>query len=104
MQSLQVCPSIECHNEVCVPSKPGGADFIVTSAQVTIPSDETEACTDIPIIDDDLALEGDEVFEVDVVPPPFLIPPPPSNVFILDNDSEFMHESRVLPRFIITYV
>ena len=60
------------------------------TVQVTIPASESEGCADVPITDDDLALEPDEVFEVvlEDAPPGIPVSPDPSTVTILDDDSK----------------
>lgn len=55
---------------------------------ITIPSDETQVCVEIPVLDDDIALEGTEVFQVSLVTPTDVqnASPEPSRVLIIDND------------------
>ncbi len=46
-------------------------------------------CVDIPIIDDPLAMEGNETFRVSIFTPPDVPSEPgPSTVTITDNDGE----------------
>ena len=63
-------------------------DFDVASAEITIPQNQSEACADLPIRDDEIAMEGDEVFEVVLETPPGVptSSQDPSTVTILDND------------------
>lgn len=77
-----------CFNNYTVTSD--GEDFTgITAVPVTIPASGTMACTDIPIIDDDLALEEDESFGVTLDTPPGIpsSSPDASTVTIIDNDS-----------------
>ena len=64
------------------------------STLLTIQPEDTMACADIPIINDDLAMEGDETFEVIITPPPGVpADTTPSTVIITDNDSKFQLSS-----------
>ena len=65
-----------------------GADFIVTSASITIAANQTEACADLPVLDDEEAFEEVEIFEVVLETPPNVSSssPNPSRVFIIDDD------------------
>ena len=65
-----------------------GQDFDVASVEITIPPNQSEACADLPIRDDEIAMEGDEVFEVVLETPPGVptSSQDPSTVTILDND------------------
>ena len=57
---------------------------------ITIQSDQSEACINISIIDDHLAMEGDEAFQVTMITPPNVPSSPPDTamVIIKDNDSK----------------
>ena len=48
----------------------GGVDFIVETQTATFTAGSTEACVQFTVVDDALALEGDETFTVDFVAPP----------------------------------
>ena len=72
-----------------------GADFIGGEYRVQIPARTREQCTDIPVIDDSLAFEGDEVFVVkfDISQLPDGVEPGPSNtttVRVIDDDGKFL--------------
>ena len=58
---------------------------------ITIASDQNEGCAELPITDDNIALENDETFEVLLQTPPgvTLSSPSRSTVTILDNDGMF---------------
>ena len=57
---------------------------------MTIPPDMSQACADILIIDDELAMEGDEEFQVSVVPPTGIPTPPSSIIRIIDDDGTYV--------------
>ena len=64
-----------------------GEDFTAMTVQLTILASESEACADVPITDDELALEGDELFEITLTTPPDIpSSPDPSTVTIIDDD------------------
>jgi hypothetical protein len=73
-------------------SIPEGEDFTSSSATVVIPPDQTQGCADLPITDDELALEGDEEFMVSAtVEGGGLDPPtPPATVTIEDDDGMYV--------------
>ena len=75
-----------------------GEDFLSPNQQfVLIFAGATEACTDIEIIDD-IIVEGDEVFIVEVSSPFIPLPIDISSaiVTIIDDDSEFIIPQTVL--------
>ena len=62
------------------------------SFQVTIPADNSQGCVEVPVTDDDLAMEGDEVFQVTLGSPPAgvqLESDEPSMITIVDDDSKW---------------
>jgi hypothetical protein len=77
-----------------------GEDFASSSAMLTINSDATQACVNLPIPDDQIGMEGDEVFEV-VLETPEGVPstsPEPSMVIIVDDDGmPYLSESLLNP-------
>ena len=80
------------HNNVCcVPI--GGTDFIDEPRVVTIAAGDTEACTRFVVVNDSLALEGDETFVVDFEVPPGVQSGTPSTttVTIIDDDRMLIH-------------
>ena len=73
-------------------------DFIATSKQSTFPvGNQHQSCVDIQIVDDTLALEGDERFLLQLsIPPPLDVitgQPNTSQVVIIDNDGMKFHVS-----------
>ena len=65
------------------------------SFQVTIPADDTQGCVEVPVTDDDLAMEGDEVFQISLLEdslPPGVQPESdePSTITIIDDDGKFI--------------
>ena len=62
---------------------------------VTFAAGETEACTNFVVVDDLLALEGDETFVVDYVVPPGVQSGTPSSttVTIVDDDRKLCTHS-----------
>ena len=79
-----------------------GADFNGGEYRIEISSGTSEHCTDISVIDDSLAFEGDELFLVkfDISQLPEGVEPGPSNtsiVRIIDDDGK-----SVCATFIIT--
>ena len=75
-----------------------GEDFLSPNQQfVLIFAGATEACTDIEIIDD-IIVEGDEVFIVEISSPFIQLPQDISSaiVTIIDDDSEFIIPQTVL--------
>jgi len=62
---------------------------------VTIPAAASQACADIPIIDDDIALEGDETFQVTLVVPPGTPSshPDTATVTIKDDDGKMKRDA-----------
>ena len=58
---------------------------------ITIPPNQNEGCAELPIMDDNIALEDDETFEVLLQTPPGVTSSSPSRstVTILDNDGMF---------------
>ena len=77
---------------------PDGADFESTSAVITIPPDQSEGCAELPITDDNIALEDDETFEVLLQTPPGVTSSSPSRstVTILDNDGMFEGATQIM--------
>ena len=74
-------------------------DFTATSAEITILASESSACADLPITDDEVALEGNEVFLVELVTP-MGVPstsPQPSTVTIIDDDGKKHIPERAKP-------
>lgn len=61
-------------------------DYDATTASLTIQPEDREACTNIRIRDDDLAMEGDEIFFVNITDSSVPIDPTPSVITIMDND------------------
>ena len=66
-----------------------GVDFTAMMVDITIAAANAMACTDIPIMDDEIALEEDKIFEV-TLDAPVDIPAPsdPSTVTIMDDDGK----------------
>lgn len=62
----------------------------MVTAEVTIPAREDVACADIPITDDELGLEGNEVFEVLLETAPNIPSSSPrtATVVIVDDDGK----------------
>ena len=86
---------------VCLPAD--GQDYNATSQDVTIPAGSNRGCVNFTIINDDIALEGDEQFRVT-----FTVPDPAqaalvnttdssSIVTIRDDDSECSHALSIGP-------
>ena len=65
-----------------------GEDFVADSVILTIPPSDSEKCMDILITDDNLAIEGNENFEVALKVPEGVISVSPniSRVTIINND------------------
>ncbi len=64
-------------------------DYTASVIAVTILPIENMSCADIPIIDDNVGMEGDETFEVRISAPPNIpADERPSIVTIEDNDGE----------------
>ena len=60
---------------------------------MTIPPEDNMACVDVPITDDDIALEGDEEIRVTLDPPTnpdVMVDTDPSTITIRDDDGERM--------------
>lgn len=73
-------------------------DFTPSSAEITILASESSACADLPITDDDVALEGDEVFLVELETP-MDVPSTstqPSTVTIIDDDGMYVLYSPIV--------
>ena len=70
----------------------GGVDFIVETQTATFTAGRTEACVQFTVVDDALALEGNETFTVDFVAPPATErgSPSPATVTITDDDGMFI--------------
>ena len=82
------------HKAMCVVSQYiGGTDFIDEPRMVTIAAGDTEACTRFVVVDDSLALEGDETFVVDFEVPSGVQSGTPSTttVTIIDDDRMLIH-------------
>lgn len=70
----------------------GGMDFTTTSVSITIPASDTMACGNLPITDDDIALEPPETFDVELITPPGVPTSPPDSVVvtIIDDDGTLL--------------
>ena len=67
-----------------------GLDYRVVETGVTFQIGTVESCVQIVIVDDSLALEGDETIVVSFTAPPGTQQgsPPSSTISIIDNDGE----------------
>ena len=63
-------------------------DFTPAVVSITIPSSDSMACGNLPITDDDTALEPPETFVVELIPPEGVPTSPPESavVTIIDDD------------------
>ena len=66
-------------------------DFLAETNQVTFPVSpisSSRQCINFTIINDDVAIEGNETFVVELVPPPNVLPgdPTETEITIVDND------------------
>lgn len=78
-------------------------DFTPTSVSITIPASETMACANLPITDDDTALEPPETFQVDLIPPEGVPVSPPESVVvtIIDDDGKWLFVCVQVPKVYI---
>ena len=69
----------------------GGDDFVVETLTAMFATNSDTACVEFTVLDDTIALEGDETFTVTFTTPPGTIPGSPSTatVTIKDDDGGF---------------
>ena len=95
MALFHICPilcSIQCW---CSLDSLAGVDFSDSDVVVEFPQAAGDSCVNISIIDDSIALEGDERFVVAYVNLPQGVNPGPltqTNVTIQDNDGMFINK------------
>ena len=67
-----------------------GLDYRVVESQVTFQIGAVESCAQIQIVDDSLAVEGEEIIVISFTAPPGTQQgsPPSSTITIQDNDGE----------------
>ena len=73
-------------------------DFVGGASFLNIITGATETCTDVGVIDDDIAMEGNETFAVELLLPFILLPLDISTaeVTIIDDDSKTIYKWRNL--------
>ena len=69
----------------------GGDDFVVETLTAMFAANSDTACVEFTVVDDMIALEGDETFTVTFTTPPAIVPGSPSaaTVTIIDDDGGF---------------
>ena len=74
--------------EVYFPLPATSSDFLPETLIASFAAGATEACVEFIVINDPIALEGDETFDVDFDPPEGILPgtPPTATVTIIDDD------------------
>ena len=84
-------------------SNAAGMDYTSTTRTLTISPADNMACVDIPIIDDNVAMEGTETFNVTITPPPD-VPAEDDNpkVTIIDNDGKSISDFLNMTLFLLS--
>ena len=73
--------------------KAGGDDYRIETLTASFSAGQIVSCVDFVLMDDDIALEGDETFTVDFVAPHVIVKVSPltATVTIEDDDGETSH-------------
>ena len=73
--------------------KAGGDDFRIETLTASFAAGQIVSCVDFVVIDDNIALEGDETFTVDFDAPDGIDKesPPTATVTVKDNDGKTSH-------------
>ena len=66
----------------------GGDDFVVETLTAMFEANDNTTCVEFTVVDDMIALEGDETFTVTFTTPPGIIPRSPftATVTVIDDD------------------